>query len=331
MPLRPLPPAPPQAYHPATYRARVGAYSGFFDEVRWGYYKGWLHGQVRRALTRKRWFQIEVQLAHSSLLVRVDDDGLVGTARLLRFDHDAKKVSAMTIDAAPLRTLVVGPHAGRGADTFVRAGDCALLLRRGRDGDAWHLSVRWDLADLDLLLHAAGASSVVTVGEGLPPYAHRPGLVQRACGLAVTGRARFRGLPIPASQARASLTYGNIFLPPTASGRSLVVHGPDGAVVLSDGDLLGATAEAALLVGGDAYPLPVATRDPSGRWSDPTGAVDLRFEPVAAHESTVERRFGQVQHTRGWVAGRVRGVVPSPTGPLTVDAWGIEERASLRG
>ena len=47
---KPLPPAPAKAYDPSTYLGRVGAYAGQIHEVRWGYYKGWPHGQVRRAI-----------------------------------------------------------------------------------------------------------------------------------------------------------------------------------------------------------------------------------------------------------------------------------------
>jgi hypothetical protein len=332
-----LPQAPPKAFHPATFRARVGSYAGFLDEVRWGYYRGWAHGQVRRALHRKRWFQIVLHWEHNTLLVRLDDDGLTGTGRLLLFDHDAGRVDlALDAQGAPLRTLVVGPHAGRGTEAFLRAGGCQALLRRGRDGDAWHLAMQWDVAELDLLLVAPGAPTAMVIGEARDPYRHRPGLVQRAALLPVTGRARVRGLPLPANRTKASLTYGNVFLPPFARGLSVTAQGGDIALALSDGDLLGDHHEATLFIDGQAHALPrahILLDQPEAPWAlrDADGTLDLDFTPIAAHRASVTRRFGQVHHDRRWLVGRLRGVVPGPSGPLPIDLPALGEDHRLRG
>ena len=76
--LPPLPDAPVDA----ALAPRVGQYEGAFDEVRWGYPKGWLKGQVQRALTRKRWFQVLVSDGRLQLVAAIV--GRAGATRLAR-------------------------------------------------------------------------------------------------------------------------------------------------------------------------------------------------------------------------------------------------------
>ena len=100
---QPLPPAPDKAYDPDSYRSRVGAYAGQIHEVRWGYYKGWPHGQVRRAIVRKRWFQVVLHAGAETLLVRIQDNGTLGTGRALLLNRETGAVLALSQQAAPLR------------------------------------------------------------------------------------------------------------------------------------------------------------------------------------------------------------------------------------
>ena len=86
---KPLPPAPAKAYDPSTYLGRVGAYAGQIHEVRWGYYKGWPHGQVRRAIVRKRWFQVVLHAGVETLVLRIQDNGTLGTGRALLLNRAA--------------------------------------------------------------------------------------------------------------------------------------------------------------------------------------------------------------------------------------------------
>ena len=83
---QPLPPAPDKAYDPDSYRSRVGAYAGQIHEVRWGYYKGWPHGQVRRAIVRKRWFQVVLHAGKPQDFERSEQIVLTGQMANDRFE-----------------------------------------------------------------------------------------------------------------------------------------------------------------------------------------------------------------------------------------------------
>src|SRR5690606_25531243 len=98
---------------------------------------------------------------------------------------------------APLRTLVTGFMAGEGTDAYLRAGGADLSLTRPEGGAAWRLRARWDGLALDLSLDTAAAPGpLLTVGSARAPWAHRPGLTQRALWLGVDGSASLGGRPL---------------------------------------------------------------------------------------------------------------------------------------
>ncbi len=333
----PLPRAPDQAYHPATFRGRVGQYAGQLHEVRWGYYKGWVHGQVRRAIVRKRWVQVVAATEHLTLVVRLQDDGTTGHGRVLVFDR-AHGGGPLQVEGtgSPLRTLAVGPMAGEGTDAFLRIDALRIELTRDLGEDAWHLSVDVDGLSLEATLHSEEAPTPsLVIGEARDPFRHRPGLTQRSPLLAVTGQGTLRGVPW-VLDGTGSVTYTNVFLPPSATGRMLSAEGHGLALAASDGDLLGDTQEATLWVDGQPHGLPrvhLLHDDPVGLWRAVSGdgSVRLRFKPLARHRSVADRRFGWVHHDSRWMAGQLSGTIAGPSGPLEVDLPALAEIHRIRG
>jgi hypothetical protein len=335
--IAPLPDAPEQAYHPATYRGRVGRYAGQLHEVRWGYYKGWAHGQIRRAFVRKRWFQVVVPTEHLTLIVRLQDDGTTGHGRVLVLDrtHGGGPVHVHGT-GAPLRTLVVGPMAGEGTDAFLRTEPHRIELTRDLGEDAWQLSVDVDGLKLDATLGSETAPTPsLVIGEARDPFRHRPGLTQRAPLLHVTGQGTLHGVPWVLDGV-GSVTYTNVFLPPSVTGRLLSAEGDGLALAVSDGDLLGDTQEATLWVDGRPHGLPrvhLLHDDPQGPWRAVSGdgRVKLRFAPQTRQRAVADRRFGRVHHDSCWMAGQLTGTVPGPSGPLEVDLPALAEVHRIRG
>lgn len=345
--LRTLPPCPPSAYDPVTYRARCGHFAGSLDEVRWGYHHGWLYGQVRRALIRKRWFDVVVHTDRHTLFVHLQDDGTTGHGRVVVLDRNARHTLAWGRgDGAPLRTLVVGPMAGRGTDAFLHAPGLDLSLSRPSDATAWSLHIDGAGVQAALTLDTADAPSpTLLVGEGEPPYAHRPGLTQHHPWLAVSGTLQAAGRLLPLDGGTAHLTYANAFLPPEVRDHRVIADGtaPDGtpvALALADGDLHGTWQEATVWWGDTPFGLPAVRVLDEGQGRDVTwrvlsldGAVDLTLAARARTDAHATRQLGRVQHDHIHLAGTLSGTLPRPDGtPTTVEGlrgWGT--RLRLRG
>lgn len=334
--LPPLPPAPDAAFDPITYRGRVGAYTGQLHEVRWGYYKGWLHGQVRRALVRKRWFQVAVHTGCQLWIVRVQDNGTLGTGRLIGLDRATGRVLAcLEGHGAPLRTLVTGFMAGEGTDCFLRAGGADVSLTRDEGASAWRLRARWDGVELDWTLDTAGAPPcALVVGQAAPPLEHRPGLTQQATALGVAGTTRLGGQSQEMDGAWGQVTYTNGFLPAVVRARLLsaagtLVDGRRFALCLSDGDLLGETQERSLFLDGQVLRLPRVHLLEGRPWrgSSVDGGVQLVAQPTAFAEATERRQGGRVHHHNTWEAVTLSGTLP--VGEIAT-AEGMVERLRLQ-
>lgn len=346
-PLAPLPPRPDAAFDPFTHRGRVGHFTGALDEVRWGYYRGWLHGQVRRALIRKRWFEVLVHTDTHALLLHLQDDGLTGHGRVAVLDlAQGVRLAWGRDDGAPLRTLVVGFMAAAGTDAFLHAPTLDLTLRRPDESSAWGLHIEGAGVHAELTLDTRGAPRpTLVVGEADPPLSHRPGLTQHHPMLAVDGALTAGGLSLSLEGATAHVTYTNAFLPPQVQTHRLVADGtaPDGtpiALVLTDGDLHGATHEATLWWDGQPLRLPDAQvlatgqgRDVRWRILSPDGQVDLQLSPRARHDAHTSARMGWLRHDHTHLHGTLAGTLPGPDGrPLQVSglrAHGVFRR--LRG
>lgn len=331
----PLPPAPAQAYDPETYRARVGAYAGQIHEVRWGYYKGWPHGQVRRAIVRKRWFQVVLHAADETFVLRIQDNGTLGVGHVMLLDRRAGRVVAKSQQAAPLRKLVVGPDAGEGTKAFLREGAADVSLTRDKGQSAWTLAVRWEDVHADLVLASAGAPTPsIVIGEARAPLRHRPALTQRAPLLSVTGTLSVSGRGVPLDDTVAELTYYNAFLPTRSSGRLLsaegVVAGRRAALTCSAGDLLGERQEATLFVDGRPYALPWVELLADGRAR--AAGLSLDFTTRASHEADERRLGGLIHHHSRWVAGRLTGQLTLPNGERASVDWPalLEQHRLLR-
>jgi hypothetical protein len=314
----------------------VGAYTGQLHEVRWGYYRGWLHGQVRRALVRKRWFQVVVHTAGQLWLVRIQDNGTLGTGRIVGLDRAKGRVIASLMGhGAPLRTLVTGFMAGEGTDSFLTAGRADVRLTRPVGGTSWTLRATWEGITLDWELdtrHAPPCSLVV--GEAAPPLAHRPGLTQQAVGLAVRGTTHVNGAAQSMDGAWGQVTYTNAFLPPVVSARLLSAHGTltDGrrfALCLSDGDLLGETQEQSLFVDGQVLALPRVHLLDGAPWraESSDGSVSLTATPTARHAASESRQGGWVHHHNTWEAATLTGTLPIGT---IAESQALVERVRLQ-
>jgi hypothetical protein len=333
--LQPLPPAPDKAYDPSTYRGRVGAYAGQIHEVRWGYYKGWPHGQVRRAIVRKRWFQVVLDAGTDTLLLRIQDNGTLGTGRALLLNRETGAVLALSQQAAPLRKLVVGPDAGEGTKAFLRAGEADVQLTREKGASAWTLGLRWGVLQADLTLESTGAPTPsIVIGEARPPLEHRPALTQRAPLLRVSGSASVAGRALPVSDAFAEVTYYNAFLPKLTRGRVLSAHGlvtgRPAALACTRGDLHGEQQEATLFVDGQPYALGRLELLDDGRVRG-DGLV-LGFTPRAVHSADERRMGGRIHHQSTWTAGQLDGEFTLPSGECAAVSWPalLEDHRLLR-
>lgn len=337
MPALPILPARPEAaFHPTTYRARSGRYAGALDEVRWGYRRGWLYGQVRRAWVRTRWFDVVVHGEAHVLRVRLQDDGLSGHGRVALLDRvrGVRQVWACA-PGAPLRTLVVGFMAAEGTDAFLRSPALEIGLRRPEGASAWALSVQGAGLDVQAQLdEGGGATPSLVVGEGRAPWSHRPGLTQYHPGLRVAGSGTWQGRALWEQAPTAHLTYTNVFPAPGVGLRRVVADGraPDGtpvAVALADGDLHGETQEATLWWGGVPHALPdVALRRERGaeaeRWTA-RGAEGVQGALAVVGRTGAARpgAWGRAGQTWDEVHGDLDLTVPHPATGERVDLAGL--------
>lgn len=321
-PLPELPTAPERAFD-ESYAANSGRYQGQLHEVRWGYYRGWLHGQARRALVRKRWFQVVLHSETTAFVIRVQDDGLDGYARVFALDRRfGGHLFTRVGKGAPLRTMVTGFMAGEGTDAFWRGPGAFITLKRAVGASAWQLDGDWHGLAFNLTLDAAGAPpTALTIGAHAAPYAHRPGLTQRSPLLAVTGEAWHAGERVDLRGAVAEVTYANAFLAPTTraeivSGAGALADGRRVALALSTGDLHGSQPEATLWLGNRTYALPTCdvARTESGTFSWRGDALDLRFTTLAAHVESVCKGLGRVPQQLRWAVGDLNGRLPLPDG-----------------
>jgi hypothetical protein len=295
----------------------VGAYAGKIDEVRWGYYKGWSHGQVRRALVRKRWFQVVIHSEPRTLLLRIQDNGTLGTGHLMLLDRSTGQVLHKSQQAAPLRQLVVGPDAGEGTQAFLREGSADVTLNRQAGQSAWILALHWKELDAELRLESGTAPTPsLVIGEARAPLAHRPALMQRAPLLAVSGNLWIHGRPTPFDGAMAEVAYYNAFLPKHTGGLWLSAEGSVGdkrvAIACSEGDLLGTRQEATLFVDGQPHALPGVELAADGSLRGQ--GVALRFRTQATHETEEQRMRGLIHHHSRYAVGALEGSLTLPTG-----------------
>lgn len=332
---QPLPPAPDKAYDPTTFLGRVGAYAGQIHEVRWGYYKGWPHGQVRRAIVRKRWFQVVLHAGADTLVVRIQDNGTLGTGRALLLNRETGAVLALSQQAAPLRKLVVGPDAGEGTKAFLRAGEADVHLTREKGASAWTLGLRWGALLADLTLDSVGAPTPsIVIGAARPPLAHRPALTQRAPLLKVTGTARLGGRALSLGDTLAEVTYYNAFLPKLTRGRVLSAQGRVGgrpaALACTRGDLHGEQQEATLFVDGQPHGLGSLQLLDDGRVLG--DGLALAFTPRAVHSADERRMGGRIHHQSTWTAGQLEGELTLPGGERARVSWPalLEDHRLLR-
>lgn len=331
----PLPPAPDKAYDPSTYLGRVGAYAGQIHEVRWGYYKGWPHGQVRRAIVRKRWFQVVLHAGVETLVLRIQDNGTLGTGRALLLNRETGVVLALDQQAAPLRKLVVGPDAGEGTKAFLRAGGADVSLTREKGASAWALGLRWDALTADLTLESKGAPTPsIVIGAARAPLAHRPALTQRAPMLKVTGSATVDGRALPLGNTLGEVTYYNAFLPKLTRGRVLsaqgLVAGRPAALACTRGDLHGEQQEATLFVDGKPHALGRLQLLDDGRVLG--DGLALAFTTRTFHSADERRMGGTIHHESTWAAGQLEGHLTLPSGERARVSWPalLEDHRLLR-
>lgn len=196
----------------------LGRFAGAYDEVRWGYPTGWLDGQVKRALGRKRWFQVTVLSAERVIVVRLLDQGLVGSGFVWAADMRTGRTELETVlPGVPLANIAVGPVAGRGAHAYLTLPTAKIILRRYDQANDWTLNVQLPGHAISLSLDTHKAppplTSIDLLREGSPlPEPTRGVLIQRHVGLGVRGTIRFRSEVQSLEGASATLEYGNGFV-----------------------------------------------------------------------------------------------------------------------
>ena len=165
-----------------------GRFAGALDEVRWGYPSGWLHGQVRRALGRKRWFQAGVFAGDLVVIVRLIDHGLAGSGLVWVAELDTgRTLLEHRVPGIPLANLAVGPFAGRGTDAHASLPLMRIRLYREPSSRAWELTAHMPGSAVSIGLDTHRAPTpVMFVGEPSPGNGV---LIQRFVGL-FGGRCR---------------------------------------------------------------------------------------------------------------------------------------------
>ncbi len=319
---------------------RVGRYAGALDEVRWGYPTGWLHGQVRRALGRKRWFQAGVFTGDMVVVIRLVDHGLSGSGLVWVADlTTGRTLLEHRIPGIPLANLAVGPLAGRGAEAHVTLPLARIRLAREATSTAWELTAHVPGHAVSIGLDTRGAPTpMLLVGEPSPGNGV---LMQRFVGLEARGTVRFRSevksLETAGVPAVGFLEYGNGFFPrPLMWSTALVVggRGPDAAPwsFVSDLPTFGDEGESAIWEGGVPRALGAAQLEASdGRepWQIATAdrALGLRFQPRAV--SSEVGGSGSTAMRHALVAGRFEGDIRTATGVRHIDAPGLCEARSF--
>lgn len=212
-------PSLPQAHVLADGRLALGRFSGASDEVRWGYPTGWLDGQRLRALGRKRWFQLTALSPERVVVVRVLDQGLVGSGFVWVADPRTGRTELEhRLPGVPLANLAVGPVAGRGAHAFVSLPNARIVVRRDGESTAWALNVQLPGHAISLTFDTRKAPAPLTTIDALRPGSDAPEatrgvLVQRHIGLEVRGTVRFRSEVHPIERdATGIVEYGNGFV-----------------------------------------------------------------------------------------------------------------------
>lgn len=313
---------------------RVGRYTGSLDEVRWGYPEGWLRGQVKRALGRKRWFQAMVFTRDLVVVVRVIDHGLAGSGLVWVADPGTgRTLFEHRLPGIPLANLAVGPLAGRGTDAHVTLPHARIRLFREASASAWELTAHVPGHAVSIGLDTRRApTSVMFVGEPSPGDGV---LIQRFVGLEVRGTVRLRSeiksLEAPGQDAQGYLEYGNGFFPrPLMWSSALLVGGAEAPwAFVSDLTVFGKDGESAMwdaamprALGGAALSGSAESREP-WRVTTSGGRVGLWFQPRAI----CTERFGAgptAMHD-ALVFGRFEGTVETTSGPRTIDAPGMCE------
>ncbi|MCB9672240.1 MAG: DUF2804 family protein [Alphaproteobacteria bacterium] len=320
-----LPPAPPSPWRALDHATLVGTYQGALDEVRWGYEGGWLRSQVRRAVYRRRWFEIVLVTRDRVLVLCLRDEGTSGALWLAT---DGVEEHLM---ARPLRSLVVGAFAGEGCEALVRVPDGRCSLRREPGDSAWTLELATEVVEGTLRLETVGGPAPVTIiGE----RAHRrPSLTSHWTCLCTTGRLRIDGVEVDLDGALASLEYTNAFhegLPTwrTVLGTGRTDGGAPFALAVGSGERNAGQHEAAVWLDGEvgaSEPVGIWRRE--GSWRLEGSGWDVRFTAVDVTREPVRRPFGTTGVSR-WV-GTFEGLVPGPTGLL--DVTGARGICALHG
>lgn len=313
---------------------RVGRYAGALDEVRWGYPTGWLHGQVRRALGRKRWFQAAVFTRDLIVVVRLIDHGLAGSGLIWVADPGTgRTLLEHRLPGIPLANLAVGPLAGRGTDAHVTLPHARIRLFREASASAWELTAHVPGHALSIGLDTRRAPTpVMFVGEPVPGDGV---LMQRFVGLEVRGTVRFRSevksLEAPGQDAQGYLEYGNGFFPRPLMWSSALLAGGAGTpwAFVSDLPVFGRDGESALWEGATPRALGMSALSGSATSREPwrittaAGRVSLWFQPRAICTETFGAGPAAMRHAL--VAGRFEGTVRTEGGPREIDAPGMCE------
>jgi hypothetical protein len=321
----PLPRAPAAALGP-TGEPRLGRYAGSLGRVELASLApDGMMASLRHAARTKRWQRVLLALPGYLLFIEILDGGTLagGSAWIAErssgevlFDRDAAGVTGLNVH--------VGDRPGAGARASFTAPGVALGLERRADRFRLTADLGGSLR-LDVLLDTRGAPEPFSLVAALPEDGLRA--TQVTGPLPIEGTLEVRGRPVPLQGGLAVLEYGAGLFPrevgwrkATAAGR--LADGRPVALQLVDG-LPGAGnddgADDVLLIGAGPVALPpvVVELDPGTatapcRILSPDGAVDLTFQPAAAHRDS--RGMLLVSLSTSQLAGELSGTVPGPGG-----------------
>ena len=338
----PLPRAPADALGP-TGEPRLGRYAGSLGRADFSSLapEG-LVASLRHAARSKRWQRALLALPGHLLFLEILDGGTLagglawiaerGSGEVL-FDRDAAGVTGLNVR--------VGARPGAGARAGFTAPGVALSLERRADRFRLTADLGGSL-QLDVRLDTRDAPEPFSLVAGLPEGGLRA--AQLTGPLQIEGTLEVRGHRVPLEGGLAVLEFGAGIFPGLVGWRKLTAAGrlADGrplALHLVDGLPGGGSdggADDVLLIGAGPVALPpvVVEIDPGTttapcRVLSSDGAVDLAFQPVAAHRDA--RGLLLVSLATTQLAGELSGTIPGPGGrPLEVSGLAclLEDRSA---
>ncbi len=319
-----LPPAPAEVHDGAALR--LGAYEGSFGRVELAPFLSGAGGLVRRVTQRKRWVWTSIMTGEVIVSFAIVDAGYASNAFLLVVDRASGRAIADRSWLGTTRSVSVNELPGAGARAWFRGRGVAIFVERQIGAANFDVSI--DAGDLALRagLDASGATPPIAIV--MPMGSGRFDCTQKTVLLPSAGTLKLGAANYSLDGGRGGFDYTHGLLPRNTSWRwafamGTAADGTEVALNLSHGmssDAVGdGVRENAIWIGGALVPVGEARfefdkKNPIGPWRVVTadGALDLRFESLAAHRE--ERNLVVLKSHFVQIAGHYTGTLRGPDG-----------------